>query len=457
MISIQINSTLTPGNFYRTQSLQEGHYRIQSKDGVFDDLVVPRSSIDLKEAPVDIDDPVCPVDRSITSGRGRLRLHGPNFAAQGGDDVFFGQFTSGQATLLISLAGTLQVVADPSVTKPKVKVVARYLVDGEAAVSFRTNLGPLNASIDASLSIDGLAVFSGNATNASLVGGTVGITPSVGTSGPGVAVGIGVSGQTSASGTLPGNRIVIGDLTVNTPINWGYTITLRAENDKLFRGCTAASALMTEQFIELIAQAPGVGDPIYSLSAISFTAQTGELAVIHPLAAIPAISGPPPLDAESEEADPVEGQSPLEWSRENFLPEVETIIDDGTIVEGDSLLGALLVYSGIVLAGNAGDGTFAFSDGQLSFISAEDGKTVLAQGSLTQIVADANAGTFTAQLEGFTLASLTPDQTPLGSTLANFGGIVELDPDIIEASAGFTADGLTPMPFSVIIRPAPSQ
>ena len=265
MISIQINSTLTPGNFYRTQSLQEGHYRIQSKDGVFDDLVVPRSSIDLKEAPVDIDDPVCPVDRSITSGRGRLRLHGPNFAAQGGDDVFFGQFTSGQATLLISLAGTLQVVADPSVTKPKVKVVARYLVDGEAAVSFRTNLGPLNASIDASLSIDGLAVFSGNATNASLVGGTVGITPSVGTSGPGVAVGIGVSGQTSASGTLPGNRIVIGDLTVNTPINWGYTITLRAENDKLFRGCTAASALMTEQFIELIAQAPGVGDPIYSL------------------------------------------------------------------------------------------------------------------------------------------------------------------------------------------------
>jgi hypothetical protein len=45
MISIQINSTLTPGKFYRTQSLQEGQHRVQDYFG-FGDLVVPSSSIE---------------------------------------------------------------------------------------------------------------------------------------------------------------------------------------------------------------------------------------------------------------------------------------------------------------------------------------------------------------------------------------------------------------------------
>jgi hypothetical protein len=457
MPTFSVDQNLIAGGFYRTQSAQEGQYLVY--DDVLqavDSLIVRSGDPDRSLTPTQLDGADCPMVGSVRGNRLRLRIVRRQFAANGGLPTPFDR-TVGQATLLMNLAGNLSLDSTSPSPPATVKVLARYLMDGEVHTSINSVPGgTLNASIDVAISIDGLGVANANGTQAGLTGGTLGLTPSFSPTGPGLQGAIGLTSQPVASGvTLRNLAVPGGQLPVGSPIPWSFTLTLRAENDKQFvgPGCTAADALITSVWVELTLTS-AASDPLYSSSVFSFDTTTGLLGIAHPLAALAPVDSIPGILAPSVEGDPPEFSDTVALGdRQNLLPEVELILENDEVQDSDELLGSLLSYSNITFEGENQDGTLGFSDGQLTFLDPADGTTIKASCDISGILADPSSDTFVGSISNFQFGTLSATDTPIGDALSNNGGTIEFDPEIIDETSSFTTEGSTRTPWSVVLTP----
>jgi hypothetical protein len=457
MPTFTIDPNLAGGDFYRTESLPEGQYNVYDATlFTTDSLVLKPGDAQVNMLPSQVDDAICPIFATTKGNRIRLRTSPGQAAEQGRiGSSFTADKTVGKATVLMNMAGSFSINA-PSGGPPKVKVVSRYLIDGEVWTSVNNVFGALSATIDATVNIDGLGIITSGANQTGLVGGTLGLTPSMSPTGPGVSVGLTPSTQTVASGTQLMHKGFIGELPVGTQIPWAISMALRAENDRqaIFGvGCSAATAFMAHFWAEIALFAAGI-DPLYSSGLFSFDTGTGLLGIAHPLAVLSAHETAQPIIIEVEGAPPAFGPSASLGERSNLMPEVEAIIDGDVFSDGDGLLGSIISYADISFLFDNGDGTFSFNDGRIEFLDPADLSTVRASADITNVVADGNAETFTGSITNFQFGTLNAQSSPLGAALEQSGGTIEFDPDIISDSEGFTVDATTSMPWSVTIRPS---
>lgn len=445
---IEIADKLSGGDFYKTRTIGEGFYTRYTGDPL--KVAVPPNP-DLDRSPTLLSDDRQPL-RQAPSDIGRIEKlfalsarEGSN-TTEGGDKVN----TYGTAQQTFNIGGTFKVIAEANErTDGFINLLAKGLVDGFTRAN-PTSRADASASYSASIFIEHLGTVTAtsitNPTRTETVGASAELSKN-----PNVSGKIETSVQKNTAGTAPQNFFMLGKVPIGQVVNWNFTMILQAMNESSLLLPSSATSWAIQQFVNLTPQGERLSvkkeDPLLSETRLRFDAATGKLSFLHPNATLAPVEFAESLD---EDGDPIP-TSPVSFA--SFLPEVEAVLDaNGEFSDTDGLLHSLLAYEDLIYSGLDTDGSFIFADGRVDFLDPTDRSRRRASARLTNVKADPARNRFTASIADFELLELSPGASPLAETLAREGGLLWLDPSIMQLTGGFVQSATT-SPYTVFGGP----